>query len=90
MRDTEKAEVLNDFFASVFTIKVSSHTIQAAKSKGKNWEKEDKEDLPALSKDQVLDLKVQKSMGPDELHPWVLRELADDVAKLLSIIFERS
>ena len=29
-------------------------------------------------------------MGSDEIHPWVLRELVDEVAKLLSIIFERS
>ena len=50
-RDTEKDEVLNDFFSSVFISKGSSHITQARKSYGKILEKILVEPLQVLEGD---------------------------------------
>ena len=89
--DKEKAEVLNTLM-SVF--KNQTGYLQGTTLSGLVVSAGKQTKPPTIQEETVIDLLLQldchKSMGPDEIHPRVLRELVEVTAEPLSITYQCS
>ena len=87
--DNEKAEVLNSFFKSVFTV---DDTSQLLEPQGMNVDQvlSTVEITPLIVQNKLLKLNKSKSTGPDLIHSWVLAETAGIICIPLAVIFTKS
>ncbi|PKU46017.1 rna-directed dna polymerase from mobile element jockey-like [Limosa lapponica baueri] len=89
-RDIDKAEKINGFFASVFNTNDGPGTPRNPGLGNCDWGNDKLPVNSELVQDLVLQLDADKSMGPNGIHPRVLKELPDVTTGHLSIIFQWS
>ena len=86
--DTEKAELLNKYFSSVFTKENLEELPPTENPKHPPFK------FSEITEDEILkklkQLKPNKSPGPDSLYPKVLKEIHSEIAKPLTILFNLS
>ena len=86
--DQEKANTFNQFFASVFNPETAMYTkVIPCKTEDKLFEISIDE---SWVRKKLKKLKINKSPGPDGLHPRVLHELTEVIITPLTIIYKAS
>ena len=88
--DSEKAEVLGKFFSSVNTIEPEWTWVLNDEDKPNISKVINIEITQELIQKKLCKLNVNKSPGPDNLHPRGVKELADVLVKPFHIIFNLS
>jgi hypothetical protein len=88
-KDDVKANILADFFTSVFTVEPDGK-VPTIDPKSINTSMGPLTVSVNEVRDMLLRLKVDKSPGMDGLHPRFLKELADELAIPLCLIFNQS
>jgi len=87
--DKEKAELLNEYFTSVFTHE-KLENLPNLESKIEKPPPVEVDFSPEVVEKKLKRLKTTKSAGPDGFHPRVLNELVQSIKLPLIIIFAKS
>ena len=88
--DIEKAEILNDFFSSVFTEESFENFPEESPSKKPHCVINNIEINQAKVEKLINKLQESKAAGPDGLHAKILKECSDSTSVALNIIFNKS
>jgi len=87
--DSDKAEALGNFFASVFN-RESEFVEATAQPRPCQFSSQDPDISEQIILKKLNDLNVTKSPGPDNIHPRILYELRHELVLPLKILFETS
>ena len=88
--ETLMADILNNFFASIFTVEndTISQPVPQNQNNGAYFNTcvfHKKDILLAIS-----NIKINKTPGPEKISPRLLKEAKNEIAKSLSILFNKS
>ena len=86
----EMAEELNSYFASVFTKEDMNNVPEVLRETCFSEELKEINISRKMVLGKLMGLKVDKSPGPDNLHPRVLKEMALEIVDPLVVIFQNS
>ena len=84
--DQQKADVLNQQFASVFTIEDTQNFPQSEDIDLQHV-LENIEVTEQKVREKLLKLRTDKSPGPDSVHPYILKTFADPLCKPIALMY---